>query len=283
MSAIRIDGKKISQQIRSEIAERVAVLKQKGVTPGLAVILVGEDPASQVYVRNKERACIQAGMASRVIRLPEDTPQESLMALIDEINRDEKMHGLLVQLPLPAHLDEAQVLKAIDPKKDVDGFHAINAGALMNGEKAPVACTPQGCIELLKRSGVELCGANAVVVGRSNIVGKPMAMLLLRENCTVTICHSKTRNLKEFTQKADVLVAAIGRPKFITADMVKPGAAVIDVGINRLADGKLCGDVDYEQVEPIAGWITPVPGGVGPMTIAMLLKNTLEAAERHGR
>lgn len=166
------------------------------------------------------------------------------MALIDEINRDEKMHGLLVQLPLPAHLDEAQVLKAIDPKKDVDGFHAINAGALMNGEKAPVACTPQGCIELLKRSGVELCGANAVVVGRSNIVGKPMAMLLLRENCTVTICHSKTRNLKEFTQKADVLVAAIGRPKFITADMVKPGAAVIDVGINRLADGKLCGDVD---------------------------------------
>ncbi len=283
MSAIRIDGKKISQQIRSEIAERVAVLKQRGVTPGLAVILVGEDPASQVYVRNKERACIQAGMASRVIRLPEDTPQESLMALIDEINRDEKMHGLLVQLPLPAHLDEAQVLKAIDPKKDVDGFHAINAGALMNGEKAPVACTPQGCIELLKRSGVELCGANAVVVGRSNIVGKPMAMLLLRENCTVTICHSKTRNLKEFTQKADVLVAAIGRPKFITADMVKPGAAVIDVGINRLADGKLCGDVDYEQVEPIAGWITPVPGGVGPMTIAMLLKNTLEAAERHGR
>ncbi|HIT00359.1 MAG TPA: bifunctional methylenetetrahydrofolate dehydrogenase/methenyltetrahydrofolate cyclohydrolase FolD [Candidatus Faecaligallichristensenella faecipullorum] len=283
MSAIRIDGKQISQQIRSEIAERVAVLKQKGVTPGLAVILVGEDPASQVYVRNKERACIQAGMASRVIRLPEDTPQESLMALIDEINRDEKMHGLLVQLPLPAHLDEAQVLKAIDPKKDVDGFHAINAGALMNGEKAPVACTPQGCIELLKRSGVELCGANAVVVGRSNIVGKPMAMLLLRENCTVTICHSKTRNLKEFTQKADVLVAAIGRPKFITADMVKPGAAVIDVGINRLADGKLCGDVDYEQVEPIAGWITPVPGGVGPMTIAMLLKNTLEAAERHGR
>ena len=283
MSAIRIDGKQISQQIRSEIAERVAVLKQKGVTPGLAVILVGEDPASQVYVRNKERACIQAGMASRVIRLPEDTPQESLMALIDEINRDEKMHGLLVQLPLPAHLDEAQVLKAIDPKKDVDGFHAINAGALMNGEKAPVACTPQGCIELLKRSGVELCGANAVVVGRSNIVGKPMAMLLLRENCTVTICHSKTRNLKEFTQKAAVLVAAIGRPKFITADMVKPGAAVIDVGINRLADGKLCGDVDYEQVEPIAGWITPVPGGVGPMTIAMLLKNTLEAAERHGR
>ncbi len=283
MSAIRIDGKQISQQIRSEIAERVAVLKQRGVTPGLAVILVGEDPASQVYVRNKERACIQAGMASRVIRLPEDTPQESLMALIDEINRDEKMHGLLVQLPLPAHLDEAQVLKAIDPKKDVDGFHAINAGALMNGEKAPVACTPQGCIELLKRSGVELCGANAVVVGRSNIVGKPMAMLLLRENCTVTICHSKTRNLKEFTQKADVLVAAIGRPKFITADMVKPGAAVIDVGINRLADGKLCGDVDYEQVEPIAGWITPVPGGVGPMTIAMLLKNTLEAAERHGR
>ena len=283
MSAIRIDGKQISQQIRSEIAERVAVLKQRGVTPGLAVILVGEDPASQVYVRNKERACIQAGMASRVIRLPEDTPQESLMALIDEINRDEKMHGLLVQLPLPAHLDEAQVLKAIDPKKDVDGFHAINAGALMNGEKAPVACTPQGCIELLKRSGVELCGANAVVVGRSNIVGKHMAMLLLRENCTVTICHSKTRNLKEFTQKADVLVAAIGRPKFITADMVKPGAAVIDVGINRLADGKLCGDVDYEQVEPIAGWITPVPGGVGPMTIAMLLKNTLEAAERHGR
>ncbi len=283
MSAIRIDGKQISQQIRSEIAERVAVLKQRGVTPGLAVILVGEDRGSQVYVRNKERACIQAGMASRVIRLPEDTPQESLMALIDEINRDEKMHGLLVQLPLPAHLDEAQVLKAIDPKKDVDGFHAINAGALMNGEKAPVACTPQGCIELLKRSGVELCGANAVVVGRSNIVGKPMAMLLLRENCTVTICHSKTRNLKEFTQKADVLVAAIGRPKFITADMVKPGAAVIDVGINRLADGKLCGDVDYEQVEPIAGWITPVPGGVGPMTIAMLLKNTLEAAERHGR
>jgi methylenetetrahydrofolate dehydrogenase (NADP+)/methenyltetrahydrofolate cyclohydrolase len=282
MSAVRIDGKQISQQIRTEIAQRVEQLKQKGITPGLAVILVGENPASQVYVRNKERACIQAGMNSRVIRLPEETTQQSLMTLIDEINRDESMHGLLVQLPLPRHLDEAQVLKAIDPKKDVDGFHAINAGALMNGEKAPVACTPQGCIELLKRSGVELCGANAVVVGRSNIVGKPMAMLLLRENCTVTICHSKTKNLKEYTQRADVLVAAIGRAKFITADMVKPGAAVIDVGINRMEDGKLCGDVDYEGVEPVAGWITPVPGGVGPMTIAMLLKNTLEAAERYG-
>lgn len=282
MSAVRIDGKQISQQIRTEIAQRVEQLKQKGITPGLAVILVGENPASQVYVRNKERACIQAGMNSRVIRLPEETTQQSLMTLIDEINRDESMHGLLVQLPLPRHLDEAQVLKAIDPQKDVDGFHAINAGALMNGEKAPVACTPQGCIELLKRSGVELCGANAVVVGRSNIVGKPMAMLLLRENCTVTICHSKTKNLKEYTQRADVLVAAIGRAKFITADMVKPGAAVIDVGINRMEDGKLCGDVDYEGVEPVAGWITPVPGGVGPMTIAMLLKNTLEAAERYG-
>ncbi len=282
MSAARIDGKQISQQIRTEIAQRVEQLKQKGITPGLAVILVGENPASQVYVRNKERACIQAGMNSRVIRLPEETTQQSLMTLIDEINRDESMHGLLVQLPLPRHLDEAQVLKAIDPQKDVDGFHAINAGALMNGEKAPVACTPQGCIELLKRSGVELCGANAVVVGRSNIVGKPMAMLLLRENCTVTICHSKTKNLKEYTQRADVLVAAIGRAKFITADMVKPGAAVIDVGINRMEDGKLCGDVDYEGVEPVAGWITPVPGGVGPMTIAMLLKNTLEAAERYG-
>lgn len=283
MSAVLIDGKLISGQIREELKVRVEALRARGVTPGLTVILVGEDPASQVYVRNKERACQQVGIASRVLRLSEATTQETLLKHIEEINRDPKVHGLLVQLPLPKHIDEAEVLRRIDPSKDVDGFHAMNTGALFNGEPALVACTPLGCIELLRRSGVPMEGAHAVVLGRSNIVGKPMALLLLQNNCTVTVCHSRTRDLASITRQADILVAAIGRPKFVTCDMVKPGAAVIDVGINRQADGKLCGDVDEQPVAQVAGYITPVPGGVGPMTITMLLRNTLEAAERHGR
>ncbi len=272
-----IDGKQIAKEIREELREAA---EKAGITPGLCVILVGDDPASAVYVRNKARGCKDAGFYSRTLRLPAETTKEELLGIIAELNNDKEIHGILVQLPLPKHLDEAEILSAIDPDKDVDGFHVRNAGALMLGRPAPVACTPQGCIELLKRANVPLTGANAVVVGRSNIVGKPMALLLLQENCTVTVCHSRTKNLKEICREADILVAAIGKPRFITGDMIKPGAAVIDVGINRLDDGTLAGDVDYEAACEKAGWITPVPGGVGPMTIAMLLKNTFEAACR---
>lgn len=281
MNARIIDGKAIALEIREEIREKTAALTAKGVKPGLAVILVGEDPASQVYVRNKERACVKAGMHSVLERLPAETTQEELLAHIARLNVDPAIHGILVQLPLPGHIDEAAVIRAIDPDKDVDGFHPVNAGLLLTGGAGAVPCTPKGCIELLKRAGVPLKGANAVVVGRSNIVGKPMALLLLREHCTVTVCHSRTQNLSEVTHNADILVVAIGRPGFITGDMIKPGAAVIDVGMNRLADGTLCGDVEYASAAEVAGWITPVPGGVGPMTIAMLLDNTLEAAARH--
>lgn len=279
MAAQLLDGKVMALALREEIARDVVKLRQeKGVTPGLAVILVGDDPASQIYVKNKGTACQQAGIYSETIRLPEETTQQALEDEIRRLNGDAHIHGILVQLPLPKHLDEAAALATIDPAKDVDGFHIQNAGKLLNGLPGVVACTPKGALEMIRRTGVDLNGKEAVVVGRSNIVGKPMAMLLLRENCTVTMCHSRTENLAEHTRRADILVAAVGKPRMITADMVKPGAIVIDVGINRV-DGKVVGDVDFDAVRQVAGWITPVPGGVGRMTIAELLQNTLEAAE----
>jgi methylenetetrahydrofolate dehydrogenase (NADP+)/methenyltetrahydrofolate cyclohydrolase len=283
MSAAIIDGKGISIAIRQELKERVERLKARGIVPSLTVILVGDDPGSQVYVRNKERACLEAGMAGRVIRMPRETAREELLAEIEKVNRDGSVHGLLVQLPLPRHLNEAEIIGAIAPEKDVDGLHPMTQGLILSGAPAALPCTPRGCIELIKRAGVPLEGAEAVVVGRSVMVGKPMALLLLRENATVTVCHSRTKNLAEGTRRADVLVAAIGKPRFITGDMIKPGATVIDVGINRLPDGKLAGDVDFESAREVAGCITPVPGGVGPMTIAMLLENTVEAATRHAK
>ncbi len=284
MSAQLLDGKVMSDALRGEIALRVSALKEKGVTPGLAVILVGEDPASQIYVRNKGIGCQQVGIHSVTIRLPETTSQEELEAQIRALNADDSIHGILVQLPLPRHLDEAAALAVIAPEKDVDGFHVYNAGRLLNGLDGVVACTPKGALEMIRRTGVDLCGKEAVVVGRSNIVGKPMAMLLLQQNCTVTICHSRTADLAAHTRRADVLVAAVGKAKFITADMVKPGAIVIDVGINRLESGKVVGDVDFDAVKEVASFITPVPGGVGRMTITMLLENTVLAAEKllHG-
>ena len=278
-----IDGKAIAALIRAEQATRAAHLKENGLEPALAVILVGEDPASKVYVRNKARACKECGIRSEVIRMSAETTQAELMAEIERVNSDPALHGLLIQLPLPAHLDEAAALAAVDWRKDVDGFHKMNAGALLEGEEGVRPCTPAGCMELLRRSHVPLTGAKAVVVGRSNIVGKPMALMLLEANCTVTICHSRTRNLADIVKNADIVVAAVGKANFITGDMIKPGAAVIDVGINRREDGTLCGDVDFDAAQEKAGWITPVPGGVGPMTIAMLMKNTLDAAEKHGR
>ena len=280
MSAQLLDGKLMSDELRVRIAERVAALKAKGVTPGLAVILVGEDPASQIYVRNKEKGCEQVGMHSVAIRLPAETTQDELENHIRALNADAAIHGILVQLPLPKHLDEAAALAVIVPEKDVDGFHVQNAGKLMSGLPGVVACTPKGAMEMIRRTGVDLSGKEAVVVGRSNIVGKPMAMLLLQANCTVTMCHSRTADLAAHTRRADVLVAAVGKAKFITADMVKPGAIVIDVGINRNAEGKVVGDGDFDAVKEVASWIPPVPGGVGRMTITMLLENTVEAAEK---
>ena len=279
MAAQLLDGKAMSEELRADIARKVAALKERGVTPGLAVILVGDDPASQIYVRNKGIGCEKTGMHSVTIRMPEDTTQQALEDQIRTLNADPAIHGILVQLPLPPHLDEAAALAAIAPEKDVDGFHVHNAGRLLCGLPGVVACTPKGAMEMIRRTGVSLSGKEAVVVGRSNIVGKPMAMLLLQANCTVTMCHSRTADLASHTRRADILVAAVGRPGFITADMVKPGAIVIDVGINRV-DGRVVGDVDFEHVKDVAGWITPVPGGVGRMTITMLLQNTLEAAER---
>ena len=279
MAAQMLDGKAMSAELREELALRVQRLKGKGVTPGLAVILVGDDPASQIYVKNKELGCQQVGIHSVTIRLPETASQAELEAQIDKLNADASIHGILVQLPLPQGLDEAAALARVLPEKDVDGFHLLNAGKLFTGQQGVVACTPKGAMEMLHRTGIDLSGKEAVVVGRSNIVGKPMAMLLLQENATVTICHSRTANLAEHTRRADVLVAAVGKPRFITADMVKPGAIVIDVGINRV-DGKVVGDVDFDAVREVAAWITPVPGGVGRMTITMLLANTIEAAER---
>lgn len=279
MAAQLLDGKTMSNELREKLALRVENLKARGVTPGLAVILVGEDPASQIYVKNKGLGCAQVGMHSVTIRLPETTTQQELETQIDQLNGDSSIHGILVQLPLPAGLDEAAALARIAPEKDVDGFHVVNAGKLFTGQKGVVACTPKGAMEMIRRTGIDLTGKEAVVVGRSNIVGKPMAMLLLQQNATVTMCHSRTQHLAEHTRRADVLVAAVGKPRFITADMVKPGAIVIDVGINRV-DGKVVGDVDLDAVKEVASWITPVPGGVGRMTITMLLENTIEAAER---
>ena len=279
MAATIIDGKALAAATKAEAAEKVEQLKAQGINPCLAVILVGENPASQVYVRGKINDCAQCGIESRSINLPADTTQETLLAEVKKLADDSAVHGILVQLPLPRHLDEAAALSAIVPEKDVDGFHVHNAGRLLCGLPGVVACTPKGAMEMIRRTGVDLTGKEAVVVGRSNIVGKPMAMLLLQANCTVTMCHSRTSDLASHTRRADILVAAVGRPGFITADMVKPGAIVIDVGINRV-DGKVVGDVDFEHVKDVAGWITPVPGGVGRMTITMLLQNTLEAAER---
>lgn len=275
-----IDGKKISQEIKDELRQTVAELKAQGKEGALAVIQVGSDPASSVYVRNKKRACEYIGIRSESYELPEQTSEDELLALIDRLNRDPKINGILCQLPVPAHMDEDKIIRAIDPAKDVDGFHAQNVGALVIGQQGFVSCTPAGIIQLLKRSGVETAGKNCVIVGRSNIVGKPMALLMLRENATVTVCHSKTKNLPEICRQADILIVAIGRPKMITAEYVKEGAVVVDVGIHRQEDGKLCGDVNFDQVEPIAGAITPVPGGVGPMTIAMLMNNCVEAMTR---
>ncbi|HIT60298.1 MAG TPA: bifunctional methylenetetrahydrofolate dehydrogenase/methenyltetrahydrofolate cyclohydrolase FolD [Candidatus Fimousia stercorigallinarum] len=275
-----IDGKKISQEIKDELKEKVAKLKEQGTEIALAVIQVGEDPASSVYVRNKKRACEYIGIESVAYEIPETTTQDELLAIIDDCNKNPKINGILVQLPLPDHIDEDTVIKAIAPEKDVDGFHPQSVGAMTIGEPGFLPCTPAGIIQLLKRSGVEIEGKECVIIGRSNIVGKPMALLLLRENGTVTICHSRTKNLKEVAKRADILVAALGRPKFIDESYVKEGAVVIDVGIHRDANNKLCGDVDFDRVAPHTSAITPVPGGVGPMTIAMLMNNCVESAEK---
>lgn len=272
--SIRIDGKQISAQIKDELKERV---KKENLEVTLAVIQVGNDPASTVYVGNKKKACEYIGIRSLAYELPEETPEEELLQLIKELNDRDDVNGILVQLPLPAHMDEDKVIRTISPEKDVDGFHPQSVGALSIGQPGFVSCTPAGVIQLLKRTGVEIDGKECVIVGRSNIVGKPMALLMLRENATVTVCHSHTKDLKELTKRADILIVAIGKPKFITKEYVKEGAVVIDVGIHRGADGKLCGDVDYDDVAPVTHAITPVPGGVGPMTIAMLMNNCVEA------
>lgn len=288
MSAVVIDGKAIAGDVRAGVADKVAELKARGVSPCLAVVLVGQDPASVSYVTGKRKALAEAGMTDRSVDLPEDTSEETLLRTIADLNADPAVHGILVQLPLPRHIDEDKVIMAIAPEKDVDGFHPVNVGNLVIGKKAFLPCTPHGIVVLLERMGIPLNGAHVVVIGRSNIVGKPVSLLLLRRehNATVTVCHTGTKNIQELTVQADVLIAAVGRANTVTADMVKPGAAVIDVGVNRVPDAtkksgfRLCGDVDFERVKEVAGYITPVPGGVGPMTIAMLMHNTLEAAER---
>ena len=280
MTAQLIDGTALSKQLRADVAARTTALKARGVTPGLAVVLVGENPASQVYVRNKVKACGDAGLHSVLEHYKATMTEAELLARVDALNNDPAIHGILVQLPLPAHIDAQKVIEAISPAKDVDGFHIASAGALMTGMPGFWPCTPYGCMKMLESIGYELRGKHAVVIGRSNIVGKPMALMLLAKSATVTICHSATVDLKAMTLQADVIVAAVGKRNVLTADMVKPGAVVIDVGMNRNDAGKLCGDVDFDAVKEVAGWITPVPGGVGPMTRAMLLVNTLEAAER---
>lgn len=282
METTLLSGKVFASQLKEEAKQKVEMMQAKyGITPGLAVIIVGEDPASKVYVANKEKGCRETGIYSEVIRMPEDTDKEMLLAEIHRLNRDEKIHGILVQLPLPKQIRaaEAEILEAISPLKDVDGFHPINVGNLSIGKDALVPCTPHGCIRMLEMAGIPIAGKHAVIIGRSNIVGKPMAQLLLSHNATVTVCHSRTENLADITCQADILVAAVGRPYFVTADMVKKGAVVIDVGINRLENKKIVGDVDFDNVAPIAGAITPVPGGVGLLTIAMLMQNTVFAAE----
>jgi methylenetetrahydrofolate dehydrogenase (NADP+)/methenyltetrahydrofolate cyclohydrolase len=280
MTARLIDGNALARQIRGEVAGRTAALKARGIQPALSIILVGEDPASQVYTKHKVNDSTETGLSATLERYPADMAESALLARIDALNRDPAVHGILVQLPLPRHMDSSKVIEAIAPEKDVDGFHVASAGALMVGRPGFWPCTPYGCMKMLESIGYDLKGKHAVVIGRSNIVGKPMAMMLLGKNATVTICHSATKDLKAMTLQADVVVAAVGKRNVLTADMVKPGAVVIDVGMNRNDEGKLCGDVDFEGVKEVAGWITPVPGGVGPMTRAMLLVNTLEAAER---
>lgn len=275
-----IDGKVISAAVKEEVAREVAELKAQGITPGLAVIIVGDDPASRVYVNNKKKACEQLGMLSREYTMPAETTEEELLSLIKELNTDPEINGILCQLPLPSHLNEELVINTIIPEKDVDAFHPHNVGKIMIGNYDFLPCTPAGIMEMLKYENIDITGKECVVIGRSNIVGKPMSMLLLHKNGTVTVCHSRTKNLKEVCLRADILVAAVGRANFVTADMVKEGAVVIDVGINRLENGKLCGDVNFAEVEPKASYITPVPGGVGPMTIATLMKNTLTAAKK---
>ncbi|MBP6332437.1 MAG: bifunctional methylenetetrahydrofolate dehydrogenase/methenyltetrahydrofolate cyclohydrolase FolD [Aminivibrio sp.] len=279
MTASILDGKKLSAEIRASIKEETALLREKGIVPGLAVVLVGDDPASKVYVGQKEKGCLEAGFASFLHRLPVSTTQEELLDLIGKLNRDVLVHGILVQLPLPPQIDPDTVLAAIRPEKDVDGFHPVNIGRLVAGLPACEPCTPKGILRLLNSTGIPLAGKEAVVIGRSNIVGKPVALMLLAESATVTVCHSRTKDLAGHVRRADILVAAIGKPRFVTADMVKDGAVVVDVGINRLEEG-LVGDVDFGPVSEKASWITPVPGGVGPMTIAMLLENTLEQAKK---
>ncbi len=280
MTAQLIDGVALSKKLRAAVAVRAAALRARGVLPGLAVVLVGDNPASQVYVRNKVKACEDSGLHSVLERYPATLGEADLLARINALNLDPGIHGILVQLPLPAHIDAHKVIEAISPEKDVDGFHVASAGALMVGQPGFWPCTPYGCMKMLESIGYDLRGKHAAVIGRSNIVGKPMALMLLQKNATVTVCHSATQNLKALTLQADVVVAAVGKRHVLTADMVKPGAVVIDVGMNRDDQGKLCGDVDFEGVKEVAGYITPVPGGVGPMTITMLLVNTLEAAER---
>lgn len=280
MTAQLIDGNALSRQLRADVAARVQALKARGITPGLAVILVGDNPASQVYVRNKVKACEDTGMHSVLETWAATLTEAELLARVESLNADPAIHGILVQLPLPSHIDAQKVIEAIDPAKDVDGFHIASAGALMTGMPGFWPCTPYGCMKMLEHIGYDLRGKHAVVIGRSNIVGKPMALMLLQKNATVTICHSATVDLKAQTLQADVIVAAVGKRNVLTADMVKPGAVVIDVGMNRNDAGKLCGDVDFDGVKEVAGWITPVPGGVGPMTITMLMVNTLESAER---
>jgi len=279
MTAQLIDGNALSTRLRAEVAQRAMALKVRGITPGLAVVLVGDNPASQVYVRNKVKACEAAGLHSVLEKYEADMSQAQLLERITALNADPAIHGILVQLPLPPHIDAQTVIEAISPAKDVDGFHVASAGALMTGLPGFWPCTPYGCMKMLESIGYALKGKHAVVIGRSNIVGKPMALMLLQQDATVTICHSRTPDLKALTLQADVIVAAVGKRKVLTADMVKPGAVVLDVGMNRNDEGKLCGDVDFEGVSQVAGYITPVPGGVGPMTITMLLVNTLEAAE----
>ena len=280
MTAQKIDGNALSQKLRADVTQRTTALKARGITPGLAVILVGENPASQVYVRNKVKACEDSGLHSKLEKYAASLTEAALLDRIDALNQDASIHGILVQLPLPEHIDSQKVIEAVSPAKDVDGFHMASAGALMTGMPGFWPCTPFGCMKMLESIGYELKGKHAVVIGRSNIVGKPMALMLLKKDATVTICHSATQNLKAITLQADVIVAAVGKRNVLTADMVKPGAVVLDVGMNRNEEGKLCGDVDFAGVEQVAGYITPVPGGVGPMTITMLLVNTLEAAER---
>lgn len=278
-----IDGKKISQDIKNELKNEVDELKKQNTTPGLAVVIVGEDPASKVYVRNKEKACEEIGIKSFAHVLPEETSEENLLSLIDELNNNSDVHGILVQLPLPKHIDSNKIIFAIDPKKDVDGFHPENVGKMTTGNDALLSCTPAGMIELLKREQIQIEGSHCVVIGKSNIVGKPVSILLLNEGGTISVCHSKTKNLKEITKQADILVVAVGKPNFVTPDMIKEGVVIIDVGINRLDNGKIVGDADFEACEEKASAITPVPGGVGPMTIAMLMKNCIKSASYYAK